>query len=60
MSEWKPAKSSDCPDMIVRDPAQSVLFEIKAAELVPSSAFATSVTARFPRVLRIRDDKPVR
>ena len=56
---WRPTKRDDYPDFIVRDPGASVLLEIKAAELVPTTAFATSHTARFPRVVRIRYDKPV-
>lgn len=34
-------------------------MQIKAAEVVPTAAFATSHTVRFPRVLSIRYDKPV-
>ncbi|KAG1653012.1 hypothetical protein FOA52_009180 [Chlamydomonas sp. UWO 241] len=47
----------ELPDVWVRDPAKSVVFEIKAdARCIRSSQFASSYSLRFPRVMRIRDD----
>lgn len=56
---WKSLKRGDYPNYVVKDPERSVLFEVKAAELVSSTTFATKFTLRFPRVVRIRYDKPV-
>ncbi|KAF7270011.1 hypothetical protein GWI33_016999 [Rhynchophorus ferrugineus] len=42
------------------EPEDSLLFEIRATELVRSNeSYKTSYTLRFPRVMKIRDDKPV-
>ena len=46
------------PDVII-DPKKSLVMEILAAELISTSYFAMSMTARFPRVVRVRDDKDV-
>ena len=37
---------------------QVLLLQVKATEIVDSEQYATRCTLRFPRVERIRDDKP--
>ncbi|KAG0027419.1 DNA ligase (ATP) [Podila clonocystis] len=45
------------PDVII-DPANSIVVEIKAAEIISNStSYASEYTLRFPRFLRIREDK---
>lgn len=36
-----------------------VIFKVRATELIRSKEFATDYTLRFPRIVKIRDDKPV-
>lgn len=49
---------SDRPDVYITDVSKSVVLEIRAGELVVSDQYPTLYTLRFPRVLRIRYDKP--
>ncbi|KAF9584012.1 DNA ligase (ATP) [Lunasporangiospora selenospora] len=45
------------PDVII-DPEKSIVVEIKAAEIIANStSYAAEYTLRFPRFMRIRDDK---
>ncbi|KAF9161087.1 DNA ligase (ATP) [Mortierella sp. AD010] len=45
------------PDVII-DPEKSIVVEVKAAEIVPNSdSYAAEYTLRFPRFMRIREDK---
>ncbi|KAF9102712.1 DNA ligase (ATP) [Mortierella sp. GBA35] len=45
------------PDVII-DPEKSIVVEIKAAEILANSeSYASEYTVRFPRFLRIREDK---
>ncbi|KAF9576505.1 DNA ligase (ATP) [Mortierella alpina] len=45
------------PDVII-DPERSIVIEIKAAEFVANTdSYAAEYTLRFPRFMRIRDDK---
>jgi len=53
---WNPS-TADNPDCYVDNPAESVVFEIKAAELIQTTTFASEYTLRFPRVVKIRYDK---
>uniref|UniRef100_A0A2A4K475 DNA ligase 4 n=1 Tax=Heliothis virescens TaxID=7102 RepID=A0A2A4K475_HELVI len=39
-------------------PEHSVVLTVRASELIRSTGFGTDFTLRFPRVMRIRDDKP--
>ncbi|XP_055965459.1 DNA ligase 4 [Sorex fumeus] len=39
------------------EPCNSVIVQIKAAEIVPSDMYKTGCTLRFPRIERIREDK---
>lgn len=43
------------------EPENSLVFQIRATELIKNTdgSFKTSYTLRFPRILEIRDDKPV-
>lgn len=47
------------PDMVVLEPKKSVVLTIRSAELLPSNSMGFSHTLRFPRVEKIRQDKPV-
>ncbi|KAJ8736143.1 hypothetical protein PYW08_006799 [Mythimna loreyi] len=40
-------------------PEHSVVLTVRASELIRSSAFGANYTLRFPRILKVRDDKPV-
>jgi hypothetical protein len=57
MAYWKP-KPDNKPDFFI-PPKESFVLQVKCAELVDSTAFSAGITARFPRVERIRYDKPV-
>ena len=54
--KWKPAQSEK-PDVFIDDPTNSIILEVKAAEIVPSETFPAKVTLRFPRVVKPRFDK---
>ena len=54
--QWN-AAMSDRPDVYIDDPSESIILEIKAAEIVASETFPTKVTLRFPRLNRVRLDK---
>ena len=53
---WKPARR-DIPNFLV-DPKQSIILELKCAEINKSTDFSSGYTLRFPRVEAIRCDKP--
>lgn len=53
---WKPA-IGEKPDVVISDPSKSIIFELKASEIVYSDSFPAKMTFRFPRVSRIRYDK---
>ena len=44
------------PDLWIR-PEDSIVIEVKAAEISPSNSYAVNYTLRFPRVVRVREDK---
>lgn len=50
--EWR----DSAPDVWI-DPKNSIILEIKAAELVKTSTYGTDYTFRFPRITNIRSDK---
>ncbi|ELW47449.1 DNA ligase 4 [Tupaia chinensis] len=63
---WKPFHKKSPPSSILCgtekpevyiEPCNSVIVQIKAAEIVPSDMYKTGCTLRFPRIERIRDDK---
>lgn len=56
IGNWKP-KVDDKPDCYIDSPNNSIVLEVKAAELIKSDAFATEKTLRFPRVVKVRYDK---
>ena len=43
--------------MYIDDPSNSIILEVKAAEIVQSETFPSKVTLRFPRVVKTRFDK---
>jgi DNA ligase-4 len=53
---WYPAMSEK-PDVYIEDPSESIILELKAAEITISDAFPTKLTLRFPRVVKVRYDK---
>ena len=53
---WKPAQSEK-PDVYIDNPNNSIILEVKAAEIVPSETFPSKITLRFPRVEKTRLDK---
>ncbi|XP_053139773.1 DNA ligase 4 isoform X2 [Hemicordylus capensis] len=63
---WKPYRKKDPPCNILCgtekpevyiEPQNSVIVQIKAAEIVSSDMYKTDCTLRFPRIERIREDK---
>ncbi|GFV88356.1 DNA ligase 4 [Trichonephila clavipes] len=64
---FDPKKSPKClaigggrkeqPDLWI-EPSKSVIVQVKASEINRSKSFATNCTLRFPRVEKIRYDKP--
>lgn len=63
---WKVFRKSDPPASILCgtekpevyiEPRNSVIVQVKAAEIVSSDMYKTNCTLRFPRIERIREDK---
>ncbi|XP_053563764.1 DNA ligase 4 [Bombina bombina] len=63
---WKPYRKRDPPVSILCgvekpevwiQPCNSVIVQIKAAEIVSSDMYKTGCTLRFPRIEKIREDK---
>ncbi|XP_077014765.1 DNA ligase 4 [Tamandua tetradactyla] len=63
---WKPFHKRAPPSSILCgtekpevyiEPCNSVIVQIKAAEIVPSDMYKTDCTLRFPRIEKIREDK---
>ncbi|NXV00450.1 DNLI4 ligase, partial [Cettia cetti] len=63
---WKPYHRKDPPGNILCgtekpemyiEPCNSVIVQIKAAEIVDSDMYKTGCTLRFPRIEKIREDK---
>ncbi|XP_062971961.1 DNA ligase 4 [Elgaria multicarinata webbii] len=63
---WKPYRKRDPPCNILCgtekpevyiEPCNSVIIQIKAAEIVSSDMYKTDCTLRFPRIEKIREDK---
>eukprot|EP00977_Amphora_coffeiformis_P014506 scaffold4079_cov167-Amphora_coffeaeformis.AAC.2 len=52
---WK-AKKEDYPDLWI-EPKDSLVLTLNAGEIVPSTAFPSRVTLRFPRITALRPDK---
>ena len=57
MLNWKPAMA-ERPDVYVSDLKQSVLLEVKATEILVSEQYPLKCSLRFPRIVKIRYDKP--
>jgi DNA ligase-4 len=55
---WAIGKTDDIPDVWV-PPENSIVVELKCAQLVLSSDFSAGITCRFPRLRKIRYDKDV-
>ncbi|XP_012878466.1 PREDICTED: DNA ligase 4 [Dipodomys ordii] len=63
---WKPFSKKTPPSSILCgtekpevyiEPCNSVIVQVKAAEIVPSEMYKTDCTLRFPRIEKIREDK---
>lgn len=63
---WKVYRKNDPPASILCaaerpevyiEPCNSVIVQVKAAEIVGSDMYKTSCTLRFPRIEKIREDK---
>ncbi|KAM4860192.1 DNA ligase 4 isoform 1-T3 [Thomomys bottae] len=63
---WKPFHRKNPPSCILCgtekpevyiEPCNSVIVQVKAAEIVPSEMYKTGSTLRFPRIEKIREDK---
>ncbi|XP_029375946.1 DNA ligase 4 [Echeneis naucrates] len=63
---WKVYRKNDPPASILCgpekpevyiEPCNSVIIQVKAAEIVGSDMYKTNCTLRFPRIEKIRDDK---
>ncbi|XP_056157416.1 DNA ligase 4-like [Lampris incognitus] len=63
---WKVYRKSDPPTSILCgtekpevyiEPCNSVIIQVKAAEIVGSDMYKTNCTLRFPRIEKIREDK---
>ena len=51
-------KGSDRPDLIVRDPLQSVVIQVKGSQIVASGMYKTlGLSLRFPRFIKLRLDR---
>ncbi|EJD74156.1 DNA ligase [Loa loa] len=58
LPEWIDCSRSLVPDFIVIDPKESPVWEIAGAEFTRSDNHtASGISIRFPRVIKIRDDK---
>lgn len=55
---WKPDKK-DYPDFWI-NPEDSLVLTLNAGEIVPSTAFPSRITLRFPRITALRPDKRAR
>lgn len=53
---WAPNMSTR-PDVYISDIRKSIVLEVKAGELVISEQYPTHYSLRFPRVLKVRNDK---
>ncbi|KAI8918184.1 ATP dependent DNA ligase domain-containing protein [Powellomyces hirtus] len=52
-----PRGSKEKPDMIIASPHNAIVVQLKAFQIVPSDQYASKWTLRFPRFVKIRDDK---
>ncbi|KAM3935052.1 DNA ligase 4 [Leptodactylus fuscus] len=63
---WKPYRKRDPPTNLLCgtekpevfiEPCNSVIIQVKAAEIISSDMYKTNCTLRFPRIEKIREDK---
>uniref|UniRef100_A0A6B2KYW2 DNA ligase n=1 Tax=Arcella intermedia TaxID=1963864 RepID=A0A6B2KYW2_9EUKA len=55
---WLSCKKMLLPDFVVKNPRETPIWEIKGAEFTISKFHtADSISIRFPRVIKVRDDK---
>jgi len=56
VAPWRIA-NDDVPDVVVKDPRNSVVLEVLCFEVTKSDTFACGYNLRFPRLKAIREDK---
>jgi DNA ligase-4 len=56
LAHWKIAKPDDRPH-VYYPPEESIVLQLKCAEIVESTSFSCGLTCRFPRTQKIRYDK---
>ncbi|XP_076233598.1 DNA ligase 4 isoform X2 [Calliopsis andreniformis] len=56
-SKFMSVVSLDKPPLWVR-PEESIIVTVRASEMTRSNDYPTGYSLRFPRVMRVRDDKP--
>ena len=54
---FKNFSSKDFPDAVLKSPKQSIILQIRSAEIINAKFMGFPYTLRFPRVEKIRDDK---
>ncbi|KAK5581379.1 hypothetical protein RB653_001411 [Dictyostelium firmibasis] len=54
---WLDCSKQYAPDFIVKDIKQAMIFEIESAEFTKSDHHSTGYSMRFPRIIKIRNDK---
>lgn len=47
------------PDVLINDPGNSRLVQVRASQVTQSAAYGCGRTLRFPRVIKLRPDKPI-
>ena len=51
-------KGADRPDLIVRDPHQSIVIQVKGSQIVASGTYKSlGLSLRFPRFIKLRLDR---
>eukprot|EP01133_Synstelium_polycarpum_P010995 gene10995-12807_t len=55
--KWLDCLKIYAPDFIINDPKKAMVFEIESAELTGTKHHSSGYSMRFPRIVRIRDDK---
>ncbi|KAL0481852.1 ligase [Acrasis kona] len=59
LPDWLNVERSIVPDFIIRDPKNTVVWEVSGAEFTKTDHHTSEYSIRFPRVTKIRDDKEV-
>jgi DNA ligase-3 len=57
--DWFECDRPLTPDFVIKDPKDTVVWEISGAEFTETDRHPSGISIRFPRVTKIRDDKDV-